>query len=48
MIYLFTDGYHDQFGGMKLKKFGKRKFRDLLVSIYEMDMKKQKKALWQR
>jgi phosphoserine phosphatase RsbU/P len=33
MIYLFSDGYADQFGGPDGKKFKYKKMRDLLVSI---------------
>ena len=29
-IYLFTDGFEDQFGGPKNKKYMRRRFRDLL------------------
>ncbi len=32
-IYIFTDGYADQFGGTKEKKFSYRKLRELLISI---------------
>ena len=33
MVYIFSDGYADQFGGEKGKKFLYRRFRELLVSI---------------
>ena len=29
-FYLFSDGYPDQFGGKKDKKFGSKRFRQLL------------------
>lgn len=32
-VYVFSDGYADQFGGPKGKKFFYRQFRELLVSI---------------
>ncbi len=35
MIYIFSDGYVDQFGGVKGKKFYYEPFRELLVSIAE-------------
>lgn len=45
MIYLFTDGYVDQFGGLNGKKFKYGRFRDLLISIYNEDPATQKEAL---
>ena len=42
LIYLFTDGYVDQFGGEKGKKFKYAKFRDLLLSVSNLSMDKQK------
>jgi serine phosphatase RsbU (regulator of sigma subunit) len=41
-IYLFTDGYSDQFGGEKNKKFTKVKFKELLLSIQNLTMKEQR------
>jgi PAS domain S-box-containing protein len=35
-IYLFSDGYADQFGGEKNKKFNRKKMKELLVSINSM------------
>jgi serine phosphatase RsbU (regulator of sigma subunit) len=40
-IYIFSDGYVDQFGGEKSKKFKIRAFRDLLLSIQDKSMKEQ-------
>src|SRR4030043_1500476 len=34
MIYLFSDGYADQFGGPDNKKFRYKQFQDLLSSIH--------------
>jgi serine phosphatase RsbU (regulator of sigma subunit) len=45
MIYLFTDGYADQFGGPKGRKYKFQKFRDFLVSIHKKSMEDQKKML---
>ncbi|NOR87766.1 MAG: tetratricopeptide repeat protein [Bacteroidales bacterium] len=42
MVYLFTDGYIDQFGGPKGKKFMRKKFKELLQSIHKLDVKTQK------
>jgi serine phosphatase RsbU (regulator of sigma subunit) len=44
-IYLFSDGYTDQFGGENVKKFNRKRFRTLLASISEMEMNKQRKEL---
>lgn len=33
MVYIFSDGYADQFGGPKGKKFLYKRFRDLLLQI---------------
>jgi serine phosphatase RsbU (regulator of sigma subunit) len=45
IIYIFSDGYADQFGGAKGKKFMYKQFRDLLLSIKSMDMRRQKEVL---
>lgn len=45
MIYLFTDGYVDQFGGPAGKKFKFRRFRHLLLSIHRLSLAEQKKYL---
>ncbi|MCH2233806.1 MAG: SpoIIE family protein phosphatase [Crocinitomicaceae bacterium] len=44
-IYIFTDGYADQFGGPNRKKFKYKPFADLLVSVNDLDMEKQKNAI---
>lgn len=44
-VYLFSDGYTDQFGGENIKKFNRKRFRKLLASIAEMPMKQQRKEL---
>jgi len=33
MIYVFSDGFADQFGGVNGKKYRYRKFREFLISI---------------
>jgi serine phosphatase RsbU (regulator of sigma subunit)/Tfp pilus assembly protein PilF len=45
MIYLFSDGYADQFGGPMGKKFKYTRFRDLLLSIYQLPCEEQKLRL---
>ncbi len=47
MIYLFSDGYVDQFGGSAGKKLMYKQFRDLLLNIHNLPMKKQKEILLQ-
>ncbi len=42
MIYMFSDGYTDQFGGADNKKFMRKHFISLLQSIQHLDMKDQK------
>ena len=44
-IYLFTDGYMDQFGGTKEKKFLCKRFRQILSLICNRSMHEQKKIL---
>jgi serine phosphatase RsbU (regulator of sigma subunit) len=41
MLYMFTDGYADQFGGPEGKKFKYRRFRHLLMSIHRLSMNDQ-------
>jgi serine phosphatase RsbU (regulator of sigma subunit) len=42
MVYLFSDGFADQFGGPKGKKFMYRRFRDLLLAISEQPAERQR------
>jgi serine phosphatase RsbU (regulator of sigma subunit) len=44
-IYLFTDGYADQFGGPKGKKLMRKLFEDTLIANSEKSMLEQKQAL---
>ncbi len=44
-IYLFTDGYADQFGGPNGKKYNYRRFRELLLSCYGKSMEEQEKRI---
>jgi serine phosphatase RsbU (regulator of sigma subunit) len=44
-FYLFTDGFADQFGGPKGKKFMYKQFENLLLSIAEKPMHEQKSIL---
>ncbi|GAB5538850.1 MAG: hypothetical protein Salg2KO_09530 [Salibacteraceae bacterium] len=44
-IYVFSDGYPDQFGGEKGKKLKTRAFKELLLSIQEQPMAAQRKVI---
>ena len=44
-LYLFSDGFHDQFGGPKEKKFMMKNFKNLLLSIQDKIMNEQKVIL---
>ena len=44
-LYLFTDGYADQFGGPKGKKFKYKQLEELLLSTANLALKDQKQAL---
>jgi serine phosphatase RsbU (regulator of sigma subunit) len=44
-IYTFTDGYKDQFGGPRGKKFMAKRFRELLEEIYFLPMSEQENIL---
>lgn len=45
MIYLFSDGYVDQFGGPDEKKFKYRRFRNLLLNNHHRPLDEQKDVL---
>ncbi len=45
VIYLFSDGYTDQFGTEDPKKFSVYRFKELLGKIYSMPMEEQKRIL---
>ena len=44
-FYIFSDGFQDQFGGEKGRKFMKKRFRELLFKIHKEAMNKQKQIL---
>jgi serine phosphatase RsbU (regulator of sigma subunit) len=44
-LYMFTDGFADQFGGTNSKKIGYKKLRELLEENVEKDMQTQKQIL---
>ncbi len=48
MIYMFSDGYVDQFGGPEQKKFKVRRFKHLLLNIYDLPSRDQKIVIHQK
>ena len=44
-LYIFSDGYVDQFGGAKGKKLKAKAFKDLLLQIQHLSMSEQKDYL---
>lgn len=45
ILYIFSDGYVDQFGGTENKKFMYRRFRHLLMTIHRFPVNDQKSIL---
>ncbi|MBI4645878.1 MAG: SpoIIE family protein phosphatase, partial [Bacteroidia bacterium] len=45
MLYLAGDGYQDQFGGPKSKKFLSKRFKELLLSNSGKPMAEQRELL---
>jgi tetratricopeptide (TPR) repeat protein len=44
-IYLFSDGYMDQFGGSNKKKFGVQRFKEMLLNNQQLNMQQQKEVI---
>jgi len=44
-VYIFSDGYADQFGGQNDKKFKYGPFKDLIIKISDKSMKQQRSEL---
>lgn len=44
-LYLFSDGFVDQFGGLQGKKFMKKNFKELLIKTSMLSISEQKKAI---
>lgn len=44
-LYMYSDGYQDQFGGENARKFMSRRFRELLINNHENTMSEQKQTL---
>ena len=45
VVYMFSDGYADQFGGPEGKKYKYRRFRHLLLNIHKLPLEEQKAFL---
>jgi serine phosphatase RsbU (regulator of sigma subunit) len=45
IIYMFSDGYADQFGGEKGKKFSTKRLCEVLLNIHRKPMNEQKVVL---
>jgi serine phosphatase RsbU (regulator of sigma subunit) len=48
VIYTFTDGYADQFGGPKGKKFKYTQLKELLLSIQHLNLEEQEQIVKQK
>ena len=46
-VYIFTDGYADQFGGERGRKFMYKPLKELLLSIQNKSINEQKEVLYQ-
>ncbi|MCI5058874.1 MAG: SpoIIE family protein phosphatase [Flavobacteriales bacterium] len=44
-IYILSDGYQDQFGGPKNKKYKSKRLKSFLLEIHQKSMEEQKNAL---
>ncbi len=47
-IFIFSDGYPDQFGGKRYKKFTTKRFKKLLLEIHQKPMAEQRQILLDR
>lgn len=45
MLYVYSDGYQDQFGGADGRKFMSKRFKQMLVDISEKSMAEQRRIL---
>ena len=44
-LYMYSDGFQDQFGGPESKKFGSKRLKELIASISDLDFGLQKSTL---
>lgn len=47
ILYLFSDGYQDQFGGKDRQKYMRKRFKDFLIKIHKLPMDEQRYLLEQ-
>jgi len=47
-LYLYTDGYGDQFGGPEIKKFKSRQLNEFLITVSKSPIRSQKEILENR
>jgi serine phosphatase RsbU (regulator of sigma subunit) len=45
VLYMFSDGYADQFGGPSEKRFGSDRFKQLISSLDELSFSQRKKRV---
>ncbi len=45
VLYMFSDGFQDQFGGPKREKFMRKRFKDFLMEIHHLPMNEQRYRL---
>ena len=45
VVFMFSDGYMDQFGGEKGRKLKSKRFQELLLTVHEKPMAEQRKIL---
>ncbi|HEU4719034.1 MAG TPA: PAS domain S-box protein [Bacteroidia bacterium] len=45
VVYLFSDGFPDQFGGTEDRKLSHRRFREILLEVHKEEMSVQKRML---
>jgi tetratricopeptide (TPR) repeat protein len=45
VIYIFTDGFEDQFGGEKGKKFKSSKMKEMVLSVQNLSMENQRNII---
>jgi len=45
VLYMFSDGYEDQFGGPAEKRFGSERFKNLLSSLNDLNFAQKKKKV---
>ncbi len=48
VLYMFSDGFQDQFGGPKREKFMRKRFKDFLLEIHRLPMNEQRYRLEQK